>query len=564
MCRFSSLNLSPAILDSVRDDLLKRLDSLPSAQLPVLVRFLFQTTPAKGHPTVVAALRKDLDLTTDQLQSHVQSQSANTMARKTLRAQDYQLLTLEAIYAAMSFDEKIASAFLTAIAGDQDNSAFDVWLLLMAHGITKMRPKVEALVKKKVVSREWNVRLMTKALSKHGQLLKDYFGAVLALAERGVRSQDPNYIRFGCHLYDLMFGVFVHPFERQEVLTNVLSHIGSQNEAECAAGLDVLLDLTQAPEQLKQLWSFVETVLDLLASFSKCNARKAWAVFVALIWKDSRTADSLDEAVYSTLDMVLRKQLGNARHAFRRSGIIGAVTLLSELAVQRAAGSAKDKEVHIQFGKLWAALLQQCQSDAPYMAFALDELAHAFQLKASDGIPSFNALLETLNESLLTLFDSFTLQVDKKSVAAGVKDEVALLHDLNRGVDTPAIIFWNKADLKVTRMFLCLSSPFPRALSSLVSPFSSSLARLLARSPSGLVLRLMCRIVTSCFTFALSFARSRRCTHAPTHLRIWMRFWERRCCCTRLVRWPILRIWRRTCSSVCVSPSFSLSTGRAR
>lgn len=145
---YSSLNMAPSIVSSIRDDLLKRLGSVSSEYLPSALKFLLQTTPPKSLNSVISSIRNDLELSREtdaRSASMAVAASAAAMTGYTpnhSKALSHQRLALEALRTAMSFDEHICTAFLSSISAAKDNKPLDFWILLIAHGITKMRAKV--------------------------------------------------------------------------------------------------------------------------------------------------------------------------------------------------------------------------------------------------------------------------------------------------------------------------------------------------------------------------------------------------------------------------------------
>jgi hypothetical protein len=463
---YSSLNMEASIVASIRDDLLKRLGSIAGEYLPSALKFLLQTTPQKALPNVINGIRNDLDLSRDNDMrgggsvAVASAPGAPGLTPKQIKALNYQRLALEAIRTAMSFDEHICTAFLSSISSAKENKPLDFWILLIAHALTKMRVKVEAIVRKKVLSLDFSNSLVRRALAKNGSILIEQFPAVLAIADKAVRANEPSIVEFGVHLYCCAFSVFPDIFNRQNLVSNVLSHVGSTtSDSECGAGLNILVKLAEDAEQLKELWQFVETVLDNLVNLSKTNLRKAWKMFTALIWKGSH-GGALDDKVYGPLCMVLRKQLTNMRDAYKRSGVIGAAAMVGQLSAisvasrkqqqqqhQPAQQQAISSEIAREFEFHVNALLSS--SEPLYLALALDELALAIQL-----VPlSAKSLITKIHTRAMDLFESFVVECTEKSDIIG---EAEVLFNLNGAETTTAMNFWSHATIKSRDHLVCL------------------------------------------------------------------------------------------------------------
>ncbi len=466
---YSSLNMEASIVAGIRDDLLKRLDSVSTEFLPSALKFLLQTTPAKSLPAVVSGIRTSVDLSHDALnEAGAQQQRGQSLQNKQARAMNYHRLTLEALRTAMSFDEHMCAAFLASISAARDHKPLDVWILLIAHGLTKMRSKVEMIVRKKVLSHDLSTGLMRRALQKNGYILVEQFPAILAIADRAVRATEPTYVDFGAFLYTCSFDVFPDIFNRQNLISNILSHVGSTtSESECSAGLNVLIKLARQPEQLKELWQFVETVLDHLANLSKSNVRKAWAVFTALIWK-GEVGGVLDDKVYGALCMVLRKQMTNMRDVYKRSGVVGAAAMLGQLC---SISLAPGKEGNV-------AALSKKSASHQMIPRANDEAAKEFDmhLNALFALPEPLYLALAFDELSLVLqqfqAENFKMPLVEKimakaqfqmevfATACGPKSDIVegaeVAHSLNVDDVTMAINFWGLSLPKTRDQLVCV------------------------------------------------------------------------------------------------------------
>ena len=423
---YSCLNMSPALITDIRNELLKRFDSIKDDFLPTTMKFLLQTTPTKSLGPIIQHIRDDLKLCSAQI------------LKDRAAPLNYHRMTLETMRTAMSFDERIATAFLGAISASPKTITLDLWVLFMIHGLNdKLKTKVEALFRRKVLSQDITQQLVRKSLFKMGEVLSPYYPAVLSLAERAVRSIDLKHVALGTQLYVYTFVAFPSLMHRQDLVTNILAHVGSQSEGECSAGLDVLVSLTSEPssrKELKELWMFVETVLDHLGSLSKANTRKAWKMFTTLIWTGSAMGEPLDQKIYSVLCMVLRKQVTNMRDVYKRSGMIGIAALIGELC--SVSKTFDFRLVERDFNLHSAAAFEL--PDARYKALFLDELASVLQAPHRTFLP---VIVERLSASAFELFESFVVPCNAKAdVCEGIEVSCALLG----APGTTAINFWRE------------------------------------------------------------------------------------------------------------------------
>lgn len=453
---YACLNMSPELLASIRDELLKRLNSVATEFLPAMMKFLLQTTPTKALPGVINSIRDELLLVAPS--NH--RQGGGQGQPKNYDRLDHHRMTLETIRSAMSFDERIASAFLSAISSAAIAKPLDLWVLFMAHGLSdKVRIKVESTFRKKVVSGDYTIVLIRTALKGLGDVLSDFFPSIMALAERGVRSVEQRYMDLAVQMYALLFLTFHGLPQRQDLITNLLCHVGSQSESECSAGLDVLVKLAEIPAEFKHLWMFVETVLDHLDHLSKSNARKAWKMFALLIWNDDKSGrEPLDEKIFGVLSMVLRKQVTNMRDVYKRSGVIGMATILGQLCLHREGHKPApvDKLVAEYASAVFGI------PDPRYKALAFDELANIFQQTGKEFVPTLSEIIAQLGFALLE--DSFLVPCHPKDDVIG---EAEVIFNLRGDEDTMAVDVWNCTASSATRDHLICLSPLLRLLQSI-------------------------------------------------------------------------------------------------
>ena len=76
------------------------------------------------------------------------------------------------------------------------------------------------------------------------QVLQDYFPSLLSLSEVLLRSPDLPVSYFASTLYKLTFTAF-EAYHQQEIVGNLVTHIGSGFESEIDSSLEILADLVQ-------------------------------------------------------------------------------------------------------------------------------------------------------------------------------------------------------------------------------------------------------------------------------------------------------------------------------
>jgi len=118
-----------------------------------------------------------------------------------------------------------------------------------------------------VLAGHFSVELITHAVAGHGQALRDCFTAILGLEDYLLRAPEPALRRYGVLFYTLSFRHFPDTYHRQEVLGNLVVHVGSGSPHEIDRTLDVLEFLAQHdPAHLAAHASFIQVSAFIAAS----------------------------------------------------------------------------------------------------------------------------------------------------------------------------------------------------------------------------------------------------------------------------------------------------------
>ncbi|KAK2186157.1 hypothetical protein NP493_212g05054 [Ridgeia piscesae] len=393
----SNLNLGADLLAEVRGSVI---DTLPSADfddLPIIVKFLLQTVSAAEAAEVVSELRANLDLHSSlplNSSSVPFSQSAN---RSTVRAGNRdkgesrcsEMLTIDAIHSAIRFQRSVAEAWLKTIEGVRsatDHRAIDLLVLLILHS-TSHKKVVESLFRNKIRAGHFTEVLLQATFSSHSQVVHEYFPAVLSLAETLLRSPEPVITHFASAIYRHAFLTF-DVYGRQEVVGNLVTHIGSGSAGEVEGSLDILARLIETDVQKMAPFAvFVKGVLDYLDQLTTAQIRKLYSMLSVLGFKNA----GRDSMLQDEMHILIRKQLSNNDPKYKRMGVIGAVMVVQGLA----AGSSNDAsldgsvdtsdtsnitdDVYKQVVSLLKLVISSAARSAEASALLMDELATVIQ-----------------------------------------------------------------------------------------------------------------------------------------------------------------------------------------
>ncbi|XP_052284224.1 Fanconi anemia group D2 protein-like isoform X1 [Dreissena polymorpha] len=323
----SNLVLPSTLLAEIRDSVLQLLASVDLDDLPVLVKFLLQSVTSQDCLEVASELRKNLEF---DWSTAVSSSKKSGAAISDGYKQDVESVVLDTLKSAVRFQRHVGDALIKAIEQEKQPSnhkVIDLFMLLILHG-TPRKKAVESLFRNKIRAGCFNEVYLKKVFSVHSLVLKGYFQSLLKLSEVLLRSPELPVSYFGCSLYKHCFIAF-EPYHRQEIVGNMVEHIGSGFEAEIDASLDILADLvTHHLNKVAPFAILVKSMLDYLDNLSVGQIRKLYVILSALAFKNANEGGLIQD----DLHIVIRKQLSNNNPKYKRMGVIGAVMIVTCVA----------------------------------------------------------------------------------------------------------------------------------------------------------------------------------------------------------------------------------------
>jgi Fanconi anemia group D2 protein len=445
----SSFSLEPDQLFKVTEKIVSLLDSADPEDLPVMVRYLLQSTGDTILKDTVKSLRKSISFisSAEDDAGHVQfSQSA------TSRRGEGEVLTLEAVRSAIKFRKSIATVLIQEIASVEeagDHMPFDVWSLVLIRSIgdAKRQAEVDRVFRSKVRSNLFQESLIRNSLVRHADALKPYFKEFRALAHQFVRANDTELSSFGTMLYTLIFKVFSDDCSRQEVLSDVMAHIGAGPCMEVDAALKVLDNLVNEDGRLlKPFAVYIKSILDYLENLAtKEHVRTLFRILAKLsVGTPSATGGDvrLDDEVHNKITKLLHATEGK----FFQLGVIGAISVVIVLSTKtdESEMSAVGDHLETQATSLLSKIRSNCENNVSSSIFMFDEMADAFNIALTRGIK--------IKEGTRRWIDSFTEDFDQTYLPEIAEDApVTGIHNIHKSVTV-------KADMNLNRpeMLVCL------------------------------------------------------------------------------------------------------------
>ncbi|KAI8481783.1 Fanconi anemia group D2 protein [Branchiostoma belcheri] len=395
--------MSTFLMPQIRLSVLQKVPRLELQDLPVVVKFLLQSVSAFDVVEVVQELRDQLDLTPGL------SAERGAAAEKSCRGSE--ALILDAIRSGITFQKTIAEAWIKAVENvphTAEHKDVDVLVLMLLHStaVSKTRRRaVEGLFRTKVRSGKFTHDLLRKTFTSHAHILREYFQSVLTIAEVLLRSPEPAVELFGCHMYQEAFSAF-DVYCRQEVVGSLVTHIGSGVTSEVDSALDVLCQLVRdMPAAMAPFSVFLKGVLDYLDNLSVAQIRKLFSMLGTLAVSGTQDRAHIQDDMH----ILIRKQLSNTTHKYKRMGVIGAIMMVRSLGAKREERAPSiSKDVFDQITGLLGMVRTSCQNTPDEYALFMDELACVMQKRQLD-----EEVEVWISEDVLTDFqDNYVVDVE--------------------------------------------------------------------------------------------------------------------------------------------------------
>lgn len=260
----ASLHLEDEMVTEMCELVTQSVASSRVGDLPAILRFLFHHLTAESAHTILSSIRNGLEV-----QPGKPADAAG------------EALVLDAIQSAIRLRSELAALFLAELEGIRkasEHRAVDVWLLTTVSTAADAKSKLKAqrLLIASSAKGLLTAPLLRCAIHGHGVALRPHYTALLQLGGAAVRSATNATGRaLGGALYAHAFAEFKEPYERQELIGQLLTHVGSGEAAEVDAALHVLVDLAiSSSAAISQFSSFLTGVLDHLDALSVPQARR--------------------------------------------------------------------------------------------------------------------------------------------------------------------------------------------------------------------------------------------------------------------------------------------------
>ncbi|CAH1783101.1 unnamed protein product [Owenia fusiformis] len=415
----TNLNIPADLLSEMQGTVLRTLKSVALDDLPVVVKFLLQTATSKDVAQVVSELRQNLDF--ESSFPPVSSSTPHTNRRSKIvkenSKQGVEALILDAMRSAVRFQKSLADTWIKVIETvktPSDHKVIDIFLLIIIHSSTSRKKPVESLLRNKVRKGAITEMLLQVTFGGHAEVLRDYFPSILHLAEVLLRSPEPQVSSFAGSMYKHAFSSF-DSYCQQEIVGQLVTHIGSGMTAEVDASLAILADLVNTNlQRMAPFAIFVKGVLDYLDNLSMSQIRKLYSMLSMLAFQPGEEGGLIQD----DLHIVIRKQLSNNNTRYKRMGIIGALMVVKCMASTKPDSSLDNsstldtgvsEDIYNQVVNLLQLVRASSDSVPETSALFMDELACIVEQGNLD------TKVETwISENVISDFqDDYVVDIDK-------------------------------------------------------------------------------------------------------------------------------------------------------
>ncbi|XP_015929151.1 Fanconi anemia group D2 protein [Parasteatoda tepidariorum] len=410
----TNLNIKSELLSEIRQKVIETISTANIEDLPVIVKFVLQDLTIAEAPQVIRELQSKLDFnsTFNPIISSTPINPKNGEISKSIES-----CVLTTIKHSLKFQKTLCDAwvkYLELLEGPNNHKALDIFVILIFLSLEINERKLESLLKNKVKAGDINEDLLQATFRGHHDVLQEYAKELLKIAELLLRAFEPVISSFACCVYMNCF-VWFDSFYKQEVIGNLITHVGNKSESEVNSALNTLLTLIRNHTQKMVPYGlFIKNLLDHLGELTLNQIRKVHEMLSILAYQGGREGAML----LDDLLIIIRKQLSNKNVKYRKMGVIGA--LMSAKIAAEKENEEQEPDVSINSDALE---FEECfqhsvkllelvaastsESNEAYALFC-DELSH-IMIEKKFG----KSILEWIGENVLSDFEeTFIIDID--------------------------------------------------------------------------------------------------------------------------------------------------------
>ena len=345
----SNLKLSDEHLVSIQSSATDLLDSVDPDNLPLLVKFLFHVVKTELLPKLFKDLRMKLKLETLPGNRAGTSSDAPGMLVECLKAglRARQELVTAYVQEFSAFSPKDESG--PSSKTPHHHTVLDIWLLVLVHAnLPHLRPKIELVLRKKVLNEAVRAQLLTRAISLHPSALRDLYPAVMDLAQMlmqyAYQDTGSSLKLAAVMMYTTLFSVS-DALTRQALLSQLMRHVSSSSNAEIQGSLLAFERLvTKHAHTMEPYATQLQALIDFMdgSRLENPHILHLYFIFARLAYPRGPLSFSSESESKPAqfLTMLIMKQLSNPETRYRQMATLGCVAIICTLGAPMPSSSS--------------------------------------------------------------------------------------------------------------------------------------------------------------------------------------------------------------------------------
>ncbi|KAG1702371.1 Fanconi anemia group D2 protein [Nymphon striatum] len=430
----SNLTLNQTTLDEIRSNLLKTLPSIEETLLPVAVKFILQTVESPNTFEILTELRSSLDFKST-FPSVVSSTPYNT-GTKNNQQREIELLVLDVIKSSIRFQKQVGDSWIKVIesmTSSSEHKILDIFILFILHSFPSKKKAVESVFRNKIRNCSFDEVLLQGAFGSPAVVLLEFFPVILSLSEVLLHSPEKEISHIGSVMFTLAFQSS-NTYGHQEIIASLINHVGSGNGTEIDLAINVLCELADKySTEMCKFSIFIKGILDYVDNLSLPQIRKVYSILCTLAYCGEKNGISLQDE----LNIIIRKQLSNPLHKFKRMGVVGALMAVKAIMSNNRSNESFSLENTntssvSEYNQSAIHLLEMVKSSTRKTPVAIslfyDELADAIICKELD-----SKLVTWTNDYVVSDFQvDFIVDVENKETSKMIDGlEFSLQYDID-------------------------------------------------------------------------------------------------------------------------------------
>ncbi|KAK4833935.1 hypothetical protein QYF36_013666 [Acer negundo] len=381
---FSNLNLNPELEEQVITIALSCIRTIDAEHMPYLLRFLLLSATPANVQRIISHIRGDLKFVGV---SNSRATQQNKLKGKSL-VDNSEASILDALRSSLRFKNMLCQEILkelNSLEKPRDHKVIDIWLLVLMYvNGDSLQKSILKIFKKKIIEDCIQEVMLDQCICGNKDLVQDYFPSFLSLSEYLLACKEQKAREIGIHLYARLFEEFNDTYSRHEVLSALITHVGSGVSFEVCSALETMALLaSKYTRELIPLSCHINGILDYLEGFSVENLHKVYEVFSRLVLLARSSEDCFGSSIANELLMVVRKQVSHPELKYKKMGLVGTLKIVSFLgdASDVTSTSPSQKSNAEEALELLKTSLNSCKQLYFPLIFFYDELTAILKYK---------------------------------------------------------------------------------------------------------------------------------------------------------------------------------------